>query len=151
MRDDDQTQGGDLDANWNDDLDVEIVDLETLDDTDEHVQKAHLPSWSVPVLQWQHSFNRRRWRAITTTCSLFLICLVLTLNLHTTSVLLTTVRNGIAARLIKQQPKLEERLPTPVSITPSLVIPLAQMGFSCVTRQYCNRIGRLFDRMRIRL
>ncbi len=135
MRDDEQTQSDDLDANWNDDLGVEIVDLEALDDADESVQKSHIPSWSVPVLQWQHTFNRRRWRAIATTCSLLLVCLVLALNLHTTSVLLTTVRNGVAARLIKQQPKLEERLPTPVNISPSLVIPLAQMGFSCVTSE----------------
>ena len=135
MRDDEQAQSGDLHADWEDDLDVEIVDLETLDDTDEHAQKPPIPSWSVPVLQWQHSFNRRRWRTITTTTSLLLVFLVLALNLHTTSVLLTTVRNGIAARLIKQQPKLEERLPTPVSISPSLVIPLSQMGFSCVTSE----------------
>ena len=135
MRDDEQTQSGGPDADRGDDLDVEIVDLETLDDADERVQKSPIPAWSVPVLQWQHTFNRRRWHVITTTCSLLLICLVLALNLHTTSVLLTTMRNGVAARLMKQEPKLEERFPTPVNITPSLVIPLSQMGFSCVTSE----------------
>ncbi len=133
MRDDEQANSGDFDANWEDD--VEIVDLDTLNETDEDNQKAHIPSWSVAVLQWQHSFNRQRWRTITTTCSLLLVCLVLALNLHTTLTLLTTVRNGVAARLIKQQPLLSERLPTPMNITPSLVIPLAQMGFSCVTSE----------------
>lgn len=133
MRGDKQAKSGDFDANWEDD--VEIVDLDTLNETDEDTQKFHVPSWSVPVLQWQHSFNRQRWRTITTTCSVLLVCLVLALNLHTTLTLLTTVRNSVAARLVKQQPLLAERLPIPMNITPSLVIPLAQMGFSCVTSE----------------
>ncbi|GAC1430198.1 MAG: hypothetical protein PVS3B3_25810 [Ktedonobacteraceae bacterium] len=135
MRDDEQIKSGDLHADWEDDLAVEIVDLETLDDTDEHMQKLPVPSWSVPVLQWQHSFNRRRWRVLASTCSLILVFLVLLLNLHTTLTLLTTVRNGVATRLIKQQPKLAERLPTPVNIPPSLVLPLSQIGFSCITSE----------------
>lgn len=135
MRDEEQINSGDFDADWENDLDVEIVDLETLDDTDEDGQKPHIPSWSTPVLQWQHSFTRRRWRTLAATCSIILVCLVLALNLHTTLTLLTTVRNSVASRLIKQPPKLAELLPTPVNIAPSLVIPLAQMGFSCVTSE----------------
>ncbi len=135
MRDDEQIKSGDFDDNWEDDFDVEFVDLETLDEIEEHSQKSPLPSWSAPILQWQHSFNRRRWRAIATICSLLLVCLVLTLNLHTSFTLLTTVRNGVTTRLIKRQPKLVERLPTPVNILPSLVIPLSQIGFSCVTSE----------------
>ncbi len=134
MREDEQANSGDLYDDWNDD-DLQIVDLETLNETDEDMQQAHAPSWSVPVLQWQHSFTRKRWRTIATACSILLVCLVLATNLHTTLTLLTTVRNGVAARLIKPQPLLEERLPKPVPITPSLVIPLSQNGFSCITSE----------------
>ena len=135
MRDDEHINSSDLDVDWEDDLGVEIVDLETLDETDRDTEKSSIPSWSASVLQWQDSFTRRRWRTIATTCSVILVCLVLALNLHTTLTLLTTARNTVASRLIKQPPKLAEHLPTPVNITPSLVIPLAQMGFSCVTSE----------------
>ena len=133
MRDDEQIKSGDLFADWEDD--IEIVDLETLDELDEDTQKTRIPSWSVPVLRWQQSFTRRRWRTFATTCFVLLVCLVISLNLHTTLALLATVRSGIAARLIKQQPLFEEHLPIPTPITPSLVIPLSQNGFSCVTSE----------------
>ncbi len=131
MRDDEQIKSGDAFDDWEDD--IEIVDLETLNQSDEDTQNARVPSWSVPVLRWQRSFTRRRWRTFASTCSILLVCLVISVNLHTTLSLLTTVRNGIAARLIKQQPLLEEHLPKPVAISPSLIIPLSQNGFSCIT------------------
>ena len=134
MRDDEQRQDDDLDTEWEDDLDVEIVDLEALDELDEHTTRPHLPSWSVePVLRWQRSFNRRRWRFMVVSCALLLACLVLSLNLHTTLTFVTNARNGLASRLIKQPPLLNERLPSPVNIAPALVIPLSEVGFSCVT------------------
>ncbi len=134
MRDDEQRQHDEFDAEWEDDLAVEIVDLEALDDTDEHLTQSHIPSWSVkPVLRWQHSFNRRRWRFMALTCALLLACLVLSLNLHTTLTLVTNARNSLASRLIKQPPVLNERLPSPVNIAPALVIPLSEAGFSCIT------------------
>ena len=134
MRDDEQGQYDDLDTEWIDDLDVEIVDLEALDNTDESLPHSSIPSWYVePVLRWQHSFNRRRWRFISFTCAFLLVCLGLSLNLHATLTLVTNARNSLASRLIKPQPLLSERLPTPVSIAPALVIPLTEAGFSCVT------------------
>ncbi len=127
---DEQIHSDNVYDDWDDD--IEIVDLEALD---VDAQKAPIPVWSQPVLRWQHSFTRRRWRTIASTCSLLLVLLVLALSLHTTLTFLATVRNTLAARLVHQQPLLQEHLPTPVTITPSLVIPLAQNGFSCVTSE----------------
>jgi len=136
MRDEEQRQSDDLNPEWEEGFDVEFIDLETLDASDEQLQKLSIPSWSVkPVLRWQHTFNRRRWRVITTTCSLLLVCLVLALNLHTTVGLLTSARNIVASRLVKQSLPLNERLPTPINIAPTLVMPLAQAGFSCITSE----------------
>lgn len=129
-----------FDAEWDDDLDVEIVDLESLDDPEEDsptsFSKTHVPSWSIePVLRWQSSFNRRRWRTMSVAFSLVLVCLVLLLNLHTTTTLLTNTRNAIASRILKQKPVLAEKLPTPLTLTPTLAIPLSQAGYSCVTSE----------------
>lgn len=129
-----------FDTEWDENLDVEIVDLETLDDTEEDapapIHTTQAPSWSVePVLRWQRSFNRRRWRTMSVTFSLLLVCLVLLLNFHTTTTLLTNARNAVASRFIKQSPKLSEKLPTPLAIVPSLTIPLTSAGFSCVTSE----------------
>jgi hypothetical protein len=129
-----------FDAEWDEDLDVEIVDLESFDDTEDDVptplRKTHIPSWSVkPVLRWQRSFSRKRWRTISVVFSLFLVCLVLLLNLHITTTLLTNARNAIASRILKQTPQLTEKLPTPLTLTPTLDISLATTGYTCVTSE----------------
>ncbi len=129
-------ESDDFDAVWEDDLDVEIVDLDALDDIEAGSNKAYIPSWSVePVLRWQRAFNRKHWRAISITCSVVLVCLVLFLNLHVALALLTNARNSIASRLIKPPPILSEKLPMPVNIAPALVIPLARVGFTCITSE----------------
>ncbi|GAC1397348.1 MAG: hypothetical protein NVS4B12_05420 [Ktedonobacteraceae bacterium] len=136
MRDEEHRESEDVEVEWEDDLDVDIVDLALSDDTNEPFPKTAIPSWSVkPVLRWQNSFNRRRWRFISITCSLLLVCLVLALNLRTTLAVLTNARTIVTSRLIKQSPTLNERLPPPVNIAPSLVIPLSQVGFSCITSE----------------
>ncbi len=129
-----------FDAEWDEDLDVEIFDLELLNDTEEDtptsLRKMQIPSWSVePVLRWQRSFNRKRWRTMSVAFSLFLVCLVLLLNLHMTTTLLINARNAIASHILKQTPKLTEKIPTPLTLTPTLDISLAQTGYTCVTSE----------------
>ncbi len=129
-----------FDTEWDEDLDVEIVDLGSFDDTEEDaplpLRKTHIPGWSVePVLRWQRSFNRKRWRTMSVAFSLLLVCLVLLLNLHTTTTLLTNARNAIASRILKQAPRLTEKLPTPLTLTPTLDISLAQTGYTCITSE----------------
>ncbi len=156
MHNDKQKYNDDALRDWDDGLEVvdldtfddrddglEVVDLNTLDDIDGDAQHARIPSWSAPVLRWQHSFNRRRWRTFVASCSLLLVVLVVSMNLHSTLVLFTHVRDGLATRLIKPQPLLDEHLPKPVSVSPSLVIPLAQNGFSCVTSESWSPDGAL--------
>ncbi len=120
------------DGEWDDN--IEVVDLPLAEDTDARPLKTVVPAWSVePVLRWQRSFTRKRWRTLGVLCTLVLLAGILVANLHGTLTLLTNVRTTIATRFITSPPQLTERLPTPLSITPSLMIPLAEAGFSCVT------------------
>ncbi len=115
-----------------DDLDIEVVDLDTLDDTND-TQKSRIAPWSSPVLHWQRALNRKQLRIASTIGSLALVLLIVFLNLHSTLALLASVQRNTVSLFIKPPLKLLEKLPTPVNIQPSLVISPRQAGFSCVT------------------
>ena len=140
----DKKQRKNAGGEWDDDLEVELIDLDTLEDTAEsHPAKTVAPTWSVePILRWQRSFTRKRWRTVSMLCMFALVCLVLVTNVRGVAGFFTNTRTALAARLIKQPPKLGERLPTPLTVTPSLTLPFADAGFSCVTSDAWSPTGR---------